>query len=225
MNSLLKKLGKIVGHVKKSTNAIEELEKQSGLALISKNETCWNSQLEMVRRILELDTNATVDHQCNLTLTSHDKLLLQEFVQIFEKFEDATDLIQADKYVPISLAVSTIISLHKHLSDVKSSCHYSRIIVNALLESLKVRYIAATLDPLFNLKWCQTPEIREQTIWLVCEELHKVHTSRNTAQTAQSNEGAESSNSDDGKKKQARESGFLISWKLSLKVRQKVKMK
>ena len=92
----------------------------------------------MVRRILELDTNAIVDHQRDLTLTFHDKSVLQEFVQIFERFEDATDLIQADKYVSISLAVPTIISLHKHLSDVESSCRNFRAIVNTLLESLKV---------------------------------------------------------------------------------------
>ena len=60
--------------------------------------------------------------------------------------------------------------------------------------------IAATLDPSFKLKWRQTSEIREQTIMLVREEVHKVHTSRNIAQTAQSNESAESSNNDDGKK-------------------------
>ena len=59
---------------------------------------------------------------------------------------------------------------------------------------------------------------------LVREEVHKVHTSRNIAQTAQSNESAESSNNDDGKN-QAKESGFLISWKLHLKIRQKVMMK
>ena len=138
MNSLFKKVREIVGHVKKSTTGTEELEKQSGLTLVSKNETRWNSQLKMVRRILELDTNAIVDHQCDLTLTCHDKLLLQEFVQIFERFEDATDLIQTDKYVSISLAVPTIISLDKHLSDVKSSCCNSHTTVNALLESLKV---------------------------------------------------------------------------------------
>ena len=62
MNSLFKKVGKIVGHAKKSTTATEELEKQSGLTLVSKNETCWNSQLKMVRQILELDTNAIIDH-------------------------------------------------------------------------------------------------------------------------------------------------------------------
>ena len=52
MNSLLKKVGKIIGHVKKSTTATEELEKQSGLTLSSKNETRWNLQLKMVREIV-----------------------------------------------------------------------------------------------------------------------------------------------------------------------------
>ena len=60
--------------------------------------------------------------------------------------------------------------------------------------------IAATLDPSFKLKWRQTSEIREQTIMLVREEVHKVHTSQNIAQTVQSNKSAESSNNDDGKK-------------------------
>ena len=43
---------------------------------------------------------------------------------------------------------------------------------------------------------------------LICEEVHKVYTSQNTAQPAQSNEGAESSNNDDGKKTNKRKRFF-----------------
>ena len=49
MNLLSKKVGKIVGHVKKSTTTTEELKNQSGLILVSKYETHWNSLLKMVR--------------------------------------------------------------------------------------------------------------------------------------------------------------------------------
>ena len=111
MNSLIKKVGKVVNHVKKSTIATEQLEKQCGMTLVAKNDTRWNSQLKMVRRILQVDTNSVVNHQRDLVLTSHEKILLKEFVTIYERFEDATDLIQSDKYASISLAVPTIISL------------------------------------------------------------------------------------------------------------------
>ncbi len=40
-----------------------------------------------------------------LHLSAFDKNLLREFVDIFERFEDATDILQGDQYVSISLGI------------------------------------------------------------------------------------------------------------------------
>ena len=58
----------------------------------------------MARRVLQVEVNDTVEKK-ELQLTSLDKNLLREFVEIFERFEDATDILQGE-YVSISLAIS-----------------------------------------------------------------------------------------------------------------------
>ena len=61
MSSLLNKLRKLVNHIKKSTIAMERVEKQNKKGVIPKNDIRWNSQLKMVRRILELNLEGVTD--------------------------------------------------------------------------------------------------------------------------------------------------------------------
>lgn len=77
--STISKKARIVNHMKKSTAATEKLERLFGNTLISKNETCWNSQLKMVRRVLEVEENGVVDKR-KLHLSAYDKNRLREFV-------------------------------------------------------------------------------------------------------------------------------------------------
>ena len=53
--SAIQKAGRIVKHVKKSTLATKKIETLFGKILVSRNETRWNSQVKMVRRLLEVD--------------------------------------------------------------------------------------------------------------------------------------------------------------------------
>ena len=112
VTKVIAKVAKIVNHVKKSTKTTEKLDSFFHKALISKNETRWNSQLKMVRRVIELDVNEVVEKR-ELHLSSHEKNIIREFVEIFEPFEDATDILQGVKYASICLAIPSYLGLMK----------------------------------------------------------------------------------------------------------------
>ena len=63
ISKVLAKAARIVNHVKKSTVATEKVERLYGKTLVSKNETRWNSQLKMVRRLTEIDVDKVVDRR------------------------------------------------------------------------------------------------------------------------------------------------------------------
>ena len=101
---VLTKSARIVNHVKKSILVTDRLDQLYGKTLVAKNETRWNSQLKMVRRLLEINVEKVVEKQ-DLLLTSYEKSILRELVDILEPFEDATDLLQGELYNSISLVI------------------------------------------------------------------------------------------------------------------------
>ena len=161
LRSAIQKVGKIVKHVKKSTLATEKFETLFGKTLVSRNETRWNSQVKMVRRVLEVDPSEVVDGE-GLVLTGHEKAILKEMVDVLEPFEEATDILQGD-YVSISFAIPCYFGLLKHLSS--SGVRYCKGLRTALKNSLTRRLgmicadptyiVAAILDPRFKLSWCE----------------------------------------------------------------------
>ncbi len=118
IQSLLAKVGKIVNHVKKSTVATEKLEHINEKGMIAKNDTRWNSQLKMIRRIMELDLTGVVEKK-ELHLSSHEKTVLRSFVCIFEPFETATDLLQGEKYSSIGMVIPAYLGLLKNLESLQ----------------------------------------------------------------------------------------------------------
>ena len=42
---------------------IEKVEELLGKTVIAKNETCWNSQLKVVRQLVEIDVDKIVDNR------------------------------------------------------------------------------------------------------------------------------------------------------------------
>ena len=97
LQNLLAKAGKIVAHVRKSTIVIEKLEEEFRKVLNAKNDTRW-TQLMMVMRLLEVDDINGIVSKLDLHLSLTDKAVLQELVQVFEPFEEATKLVQGDTY-------------------------------------------------------------------------------------------------------------------------------
>ena len=54
LSAIQKESRKVVKHVKKSTLATKKIETLFGKTLVSRNETRWNSQVKMMRRLLEV---------------------------------------------------------------------------------------------------------------------------------------------------------------------------
>ena len=74
------------------------MEALYGKTLIAKNETRWNSQQKMIHRVVEVDVDKVVE-KLELSLTSYEKAVLRELVEVLELFEEATDILQGDLYL------------------------------------------------------------------------------------------------------------------------------
>lgn len=133
----------------------------------------WNCQLKMVRRLLEsAEFLEDVVNRHDLTLTSFEKAVLRELVEVLEPFEEATDMVQGDKHVSISLAVPCVLGLRKHLSE--TATRQCTGILVGLAQSLDRRlsgiledplYVTATaLDPQFKLTWSSDTERHRQVL-------------------------------------------------------------
>ena len=83
----------IVSYCWKSTLATEEVEEILGETVIAKNETCWNSQLKMVWELVEIDVDKVLDKR-EFQWNPYEKVVLQEPVEVFEPFEEVTDILQ-----------------------------------------------------------------------------------------------------------------------------------
>ena len=59
--TVLCKAGRVVSHCWNSTLAIEKVEELLGETAIAKNETCGNSQLNVVRQLVKIDVDKVVD--------------------------------------------------------------------------------------------------------------------------------------------------------------------
>ena len=70
----------------------------------------------MVRRPLEVDLSEVV-MRGNLLLTGHEKAVLKEMVELLDPFEEATDILQGDRFVTISFVIPCYVGLLKHLSS------------------------------------------------------------------------------------------------------------
>ena len=55
--------GQVVSHCWGSTLVIEKVEELLGKTVIAKNEACWNSQLKVVRKLVEINVDKIVDNR------------------------------------------------------------------------------------------------------------------------------------------------------------------
>ena len=118
--------------------ATEKIERLYGKTLVFKNETRWNSQLKMVRRLIEIDVDKVVDRR-EQHLNAYEKLVLQELVEVLEPFEEATDILQGEKYNSISLVIPSFLGLKDHLSRLNTR-HCAQL-VTTMQSSLNCRLV------------------------------------------------------------------------------------
>lgn len=139
----------------------------------SSSDRHWNTQLKTMRQMLEsVDFLEDIVDRNDLTLNNVEKAMLRELVEVLEPFEEATDMVQGDKHVSISLALPSVLGLRKHLAEVIT--HQCTGIVTGLSQALDRRlagiledplYVTATtLDPQFKLSWSSDRDWHKQVL-------------------------------------------------------------
>jgi hypothetical protein len=187
IGSILKKVSKIVNHVRRSCVCSELLENQPRLQ--TANDTRWNSQLGMVRSIAAadkktLDSIPGLDSEAYLTV--RERLQLQEFMEIMDAFEEATNRTQGENIVTSSYVIPTIIGLKKHLES-RNWKHNSDLVANLKEEMVRLApyerkehfIFASFLDPRIKLRCFERSEQVDSRIFdAICSiELDSINAS------------------------------------------------
>ncbi|XP_053373931.1 zinc finger BED domain-containing protein 4-like [Mercenaria mercenaria] len=166
---VIAKVSKIAGHIRKSVAASDLLQEENRVQ--TANATRWNSQLVMIKSILNIPEEKLNLVEYSLKLTSYERKLLSEICKILSPFELATNMIQNDKTVSASMTIPVTIGLKRHLKNVQ--CDYNSNLVKRLRESTEQRMsiyeeedtfvTAAILDPRFKLTWCEPDQTQRYT--------------------------------------------------------------
>ena len=61
VTKVIAKAAKVVNHIKKSTLTTDKMETLFGKTVVSRNETRWNSQLKMIQRLVQVNTDEVVE--------------------------------------------------------------------------------------------------------------------------------------------------------------------
>lgn len=181
MRQILSKCSRICSLLHTSTSFRENFEAKFGkqIGIPAVNVTRWNSTFRQLKAIIGLDQvslNEILDSQGsqNQSLTAMDLNKLQELVSVLDLFADATDLTQGDKTVTLSLVLPCILSIYKHLEDLRP--RFCAPLVRKLQDSLKKRFqnifdlvasdrtsnsstiylMATVLDPAFGITWTES---------------------------------------------------------------------
>jgi hypothetical protein len=166
---LMGKAAKLVSYVRKSTHATDFLEGEKRLQ--QANNTRWNSQLIMIRSILNVPHEKLSALESPVKLTAYERTTLQEMCDMLKPFEDATMFAQKENAVSASLVVPCVKGLKHKMKklNVKYNCSLMsglRAAVDNRLtqfEQSDVYVMATVLDPRFKLRWCST-ETEKQAI-------------------------------------------------------------
>ncbi|XP_051518931.1 zinc finger BED domain-containing protein 4 isoform X2 [Myxocyprinus asiaticus] len=161
-----------------ATVAPEKLVQVFGFSSASTNgqgssDKNWNMQLKILRQMMEsMDFLEDIVDRNDIVLGNLEKAVLRELVELLEPFEEASDMVQGDKHVSISLALPCILGLRKHLAEVIT--HQCSGIVMGLSQALDRRltgihedplYVTATtLDPQFKLSWSSDSDWHKQVL-------------------------------------------------------------
>lgn len=160
ITSVIKRCVKLVSFVRKSTIAADVLEKEYRLQ--SDNSTRWNSQLKMIRSVLKVPEDKLALIADAPILSSYDRNVLKDLVEILTPFEEATDIVQISNVPSAGYVLPCVRGLLHHINHCSTKFHSS--FVQALKASLTERVssyenndsyvLAAMLDPRFKLRWC-----------------------------------------------------------------------
>ena len=176
---IVNKCSKIVSKVRRSTISTEALGNCK--ALQPCNATRWNSQLKMLRSIINVPST-TLDSIDAPKLSAYERNMITDIMEVLAPFEEATDFAQIENCPSAGYVLPCIRGLEHQLINLTSKYHSS--FVTALRSSLMKRMavyekkndynIAAMLDPRFKLFWCRDEDEKERVKAIVECELARV---------------------------------------------------
>lgn len=142
-DSLLSKVRRMVGRIRKSSTAVEMMKERCGKVLVSDNSTRWNSTYHMISRFIELKAcvNELLSDMKTDTLLINEWMRLQELCDLLKPFAKQTDKLQTDCQ-SLSHVIPALMELQCHLQ----SCAASKSVTKAMLSDMKTRF-SCILDP------------------------------------------------------------------------------
>lgn len=156
----LGRVSSIVSHVRRSTHATDILEGENRLQ--ASNATRWNSQLIMVKSLLNVPAEKLDKLDCH-NLKIHERNILMDLCEILTPFESATHKLQGQNTVTSSLVIPVVQAMTIQLEKLKNK--YDSEFVKELQASFKKRIatyeekhifeMASALDPRFKLQWAK----------------------------------------------------------------------
>jgi hypothetical protein len=166
LTRVMAKAAKIVSFARRSTHATDLLEGEKRLQ--QANTTRWNSQLIMIRSVLNIPHDKLNALDTTVKLTAYERTTLKEMCDMLKPFEDATMFAQKENTVSASLVVPCVRGLkHKMRNlNVKYNCNLMTGLREAVdrrltqYEESDVYVLASVLDPRFKLRWCPSEEER-----------------------------------------------------------------
>lgn len=158
LRNIIDKAATIVKYTRRSLLATDTLEGEKRLQCA--NDTRWNSQIIMIRSVLNIPEE-TLNKLETVHLTSYERKLLQELCCVLKPFEEATTKVQTEDDVSASLTIPVTLGLEHQLNELSTT--YSNKMVSTLKSSLEKRLghykcddayrLAAVLDPRFKMRW------------------------------------------------------------------------
>jgi hypothetical protein len=144
-SSSLQKVAKLAKLAHTSTLFAEQLAKANH-SIPRANRTRWNSQFQTVKKVLNipaatLNSMLTDLKKNDLILSSKDRKILEEFVSLFELFNEATVLTQGESYATITLVAPTVLGILFDLERELNSPALTLVsLCKALISSIKARF-------------------------------------------------------------------------------------
>ena len=133
--------------------------------LQAKVATRWNSELRSIKSILSIPEDKLLQLD-TVRLTTYERNMLQDLVEILTPFQEATDFTQGENVVTASFVLPCIVGLRKSLESLSVKFNLRMILTlkqslnkpMAKYEDGEIFLYASILDLRFKLKWCSHPD-------------------------------------------------------------------
>ncbi|CAF3473762.1 unnamed protein product [Rotaria socialis] len=132
--------------IQPASDALSSLKKEHHYSIPRANSTRWNSQFQTVKKVIRipfavLNSILTDLNKNCLILNTKDRKTLEDFVSLFELFNEATILTQGECYATISLVAPTILDILSDLEHERAASNLSLVsLCEALISSIKARF-------------------------------------------------------------------------------------